>query len=115
VTAFAFIDAKKAEHSIQAMCRVLEVSRSGFHAWRRRPLCDRAREDARLTLRIREIHAENRKVYGAPRVHAELILGDGERIGRKRVERLMRAAGLSGLVAKRQGTHHDPGAGRPGL
>jgi putative transposase len=103
VTAFRFIDAKKAEHSIQIMCRVLGVSRSGFHAWQRRPACDRAREDERLTARIREIHAENRKVYGAPRVHAELIFGDGEHVGRKRVERLMRQAGLSGLVIKRYG------------
>jgi putative transposase len=56
-----------------------------------------------LTERIREIHALNRKVYGSPRIHAELVIGDGERVGRKRVERLMRAAGLSGLIARRRG------------
>jgi len=87
----------------QIMCRVLDVSRSGFHAWQRRVPCARAVKDARLTGRIREIHRENRKVYGSPRVHAERVLGDGEHLGRKRVERLMRHAGLSGLVARRRG------------
>ena len=100
---FGFIAAKKAEHSIKTMCRVLGVSRSGFHAWVSRPPSARAVEDARLLERIREIHETNRQVYGAPRIHAELVLGDGERIGRKRVERLMRHAGLSGLMPKRRG------------
>jgi putative transposase len=100
---FRFIAAKKAEHSIKTMCRVLEVSRSGFHAWQRRAPSARALEDERLTARIREIHQANRRVYGSPRIHAELVLGDGERIGRKRVERLMRQAGLSGLIARKRG------------
>jgi putative transposase len=103
VTVFGFIAARKTEHSVKTMCRVLGVSRSGFHAWASRPPSARAREDARLTERIREIHAENLKVYGSPRIHAELRLGDGVRVGRKRVERLMRQAGLSGLIAKRRG------------
>jgi putative transposase len=85
------------------MCRVLGVSRSGFHAWQRRGPSARWREDERLLERIREIHAENRGVYGSPRIHAELVLGDGVRVGRKRVERLMRQAGLSGLVARKRG------------
>lgn len=103
MSAFRFIAAKKTEHSVKTMCRVLRVSRSGFHAWARRAPSARALEDARLTERIREIHRENRRVYGSPRIHAELVLGDGERIGRKRVERLMRQAGLTGLVARRRG------------
>src|SRR4051812_40129736 len=85
------------------MCRVLGVSRSGFHAWERRAPSARAREHERLLERIREIHAANREVYGSPPVHAELVLGDGERIGRKRVERLMHQAGLSGLRPKKRG------------
>jgi putative transposase len=100
---FGFIAAKKAEHSIKTMCRVLGVSRSGFHAWQRRKPSARAVEDQRLIGRIREIHAANRGVYGSPRIHAELVLTDGERVGRKRVERLMRQAGLSGPVARRRG------------
>jgi putative transposase len=100
---FRFIAAKKAEHSIKSMCRVLGVSRSGFHAWESRKPSARAREDERLLERIRAIHAVNRSVYGSPRIHAELVLADGERIGRKRVERLMRQAGITGLRPKKRG------------
>lgn len=98
---FAFIDAEKAAHSISILCRVMEVSRSGFHAWTKRPPSARAVEDARLTERIRVLHKLRREVYGSPRIWADLVLDDGERIGRKRVERLMRQAGLSGLIAKK--------------
>ena len=100
---FRFIAAKKAEHSIKMMCRVLGVSRSGYHAWAMRKPSTRALEDERLTERIVEIHRLNRKVYGSPRIHAELALGDGVRVGRKRVERLMRQAGISGMVARKRG------------
>jgi putative transposase len=103
VTVFGFIAAERAEHSVKTMCRVLGVSRSGFHAWARRGPSARALEDERLTERIREIHLLNRKVYGSPRIHAELRLGDGVGVGRKRVERLMRQAGISGLVRRRRG------------
>jgi putative transposase len=101
VSVFGFIAAKKAEHSIKIMCRVLGVSRSGYHAWVGRPPSSRAVEDARLTARIRELHKLRREVYGSPRIWADLVLDDGERIGRKRVERLMRQAGLSGLITKK--------------
>lgn len=100
---FGFIAAKKAEHSIAIMCRVLGVSRSGFHAWQARKPSARALEDQRLTVRIAEIHQRFRGVYGSPRIHAELVLADGERLGRKRVERLMRQAGISGLLRRRRG------------
>jgi putative transposase len=103
VRIFRFIAATKAEHSIQIMCRVLEVSRSGFHAWARREPSARAVADAVLSERIAEIHAESGKTYGSPRVHAELALEDDVRVGRKRVERLMRRAGLSGMVRRRRG------------
>jgi putative transposase len=101
VKVFGFVLARKAEHSIAMMCRVLEVSRSGYHAWASRPPAARAVKDARLTERIRELHVLRRRVYGSPRIWADLVLGDGERIGRKRVERLMRQAGLSGLITKK--------------
>lgn len=100
---FRFIAAKKAEHSIKTMCRVLGVSRSGFHAWQGRPPSARALEDERLIERIRQIHKDNRRVYGSPRIHAELVPADGERIGRKRVERLMRQAAIAGTVRKKRG------------
>jgi putative transposase len=100
---FRFIAAKKAEHSIKTMCRVLGVSRSGYHAWQNRPPSARAREDERLTERIREIHRANRRVYGSPRIHAELRMADGVSVARKRIERLMRQAGISGMVARKRG------------
>jgi putative transposase len=98
---FSFIAAKKAEHKIATMCRVLEVSRSGYHAWATREPSPRALEDARLTARICELFKLRREVYGSPRIWSDLVIDDGERIGRKRVERLMRQAGLSGLQEKK--------------
>jgi len=77
------------------MCMLLNVSRSGYYAWRRRRPSARARAGLRLTARIREIHAASYGTYGAPRIHAALQ-ASGTRIGRKRVARLMRAAGLHG-------------------
>jgi putative transposase len=103
VMVFGFIVARKTEHSVTTMCRVLGVSRSGYHAWQRRPPSPRAREDAALTERIGQIHQRSLKTYGSPRVHAELRLDHGIRVGRKRVERLMRRAGLSGQVRRRRG------------
>ena len=99
---FRFIAARKAEHSVKTMCRVLGVSRSGFHAWERRPPCDRELNDRQLDERIEAIHRRSRHTYGARRVHAELA-HEGVRVGRKRVERLMRRAALSGLVRRRRG------------
>ena len=101
MSVFGFIAAKKAEHSITIMCRVLEVSRSGYHAWAGRPPSPRALEDERLTARIEVLHKLRRGVYGSPRIWADLVLDDGERLGRKRVERLMRQAGLSGLITRK--------------
>ena len=98
---FRFIAARRTEHSIAIMCRVLEVSRSGYHAWAQRPLSARAVEDARLTLRIRELFPKRRGAYGSPRIWSDLVVDDGERISRKRVERLMRLAGLSASATRK--------------
>ena len=100
---FRFIAARRAEHSIQIMCRVLGVSRSGFHAWERREPSRRACRDASLTDLIAGIHDDSMKTYGSPRVHAELRLEHGIRVARKRVERLMRHAGLAGQIKRRRG------------
>jgi putative transposase len=83
------------------MCRLLRVSRSGYYAWRARAPSPRALSDRALTARIRAIHERSRGTYGAPRIHAELD-AEGERVGVKRVARLMRAAGLAG-VSRRKG------------
>jgi putative transposase len=101
VSLFRFIAAEKANHSISLMCRLLGVSRSGFHAWERRPPSDRALADAWLIERIRRIHRESRRTYGARRVHAALRK-EGIRVGRKRVERLMRVQLISGTVPRKR-------------
>src|SRR5256885_14788350 len=87
--------------SIRAMCRVLEVSASGYYAWRRRMISVRAREDEQLQQRIRTIHLLSRQTYGAPRIHAELQ-EEGTRIGRKRVARLMKASDLQGVSRRKR-------------
>ena len=85
------------------MCDVLGVSRSGFHGWERRAPSDRALSDAWLTSRIKEIHEQARGVYGSRRVQAELRLGHDIQVSRRRVRRLMRQAGISGLVKVKKG------------
>jgi putative transposase len=73
VRVFELIDAEKANYPISLLCRVLKVSRSGYYDWKSRPPSKRAREQAALTEKIREIHNRSRQVYGYPRVHAELL------------------------------------------
>jgi putative transposase len=93
------------------MCRVLDVSTSGYYAWRKRQPSRRTREDEQLTKEIRKIHKRSKGTYGAPRIHAQLAT-KGVRVGRKRVARLMRAADLQG-VSRRKGpqtTRRQPGA-----
>ena len=93
--------AHQAEYPITMMARVLEVSTSGFYAWCKRGPSKRAREDAWLLERIETAHDESRGTYGAPRIHAELQ-EQGIRVGRKRVARLMREAGLVGVSRRRR-------------
>lgn len=102
MSVFRFIAAQRANHPVKTLCRVLGVSRSGFHAWAARPPSKRAREDALLLERIRELHAASRRTYGSPRIYRDLR-ADGLQVGRKRVERLMRADRLSGVVKRRRG------------
>jgi putative transposase len=99
---FRLIGAEKAQHPVSLLCSVLGVSRSGFHAWLRRHPSKRWVSDVRLAELIHEIHRESTGSYGSPRIHAELR-ARGVRVGRKRVERLMRRHGLSGLVKRGKG------------
>ena len=91
----------QAAYPVLTMCQVLEVSTSGYYAWRDREPSSRSREDEALIERIRKIHEGSRGTYGAPRVHAELA-AEGGRVSRKRVARLMKVAGLEG-VSRRKG------------
>jgi putative transposase len=94
--------ANQATYPIETMAKTLGVSRSGFYAWSSRSPSARSMADSDLTGRIKTIHQASRQIYGAPRVHAELA-DAGVHVGRKRVERLMKAAGLKG-VSRRRGT-----------
>jgi len=98
---FELVEREKAVHQVSLMCRFLGVSTSRYYAWRGRGLSRRAVEDAELLGLIRKIHKGSRGIYGAPRVHAELVLGHGLRCSRKRVARLMRLAGLVGVHRRR--------------
>ena len=100
MSCFRFVAAEKTNYPISLMCRMLGVSRSGIHAWERRAPSERDVADACLVERIAEIHRESRQTYGARRVHRALR-HRGVRVGRKRVERLMRREQISGLVPKR--------------
>ena len=64
--------ANQATHSVGVMCRLLQISRSGFYAWRDRPMSDRERNDLALRARIEAIHRRSKGVYGSPNIHAEL-------------------------------------------
>ncbi len=94
--------AHQAEFPIVTMCRVLEVSTSGYYGWLRRHPSKRDQDDAMLTQKIRAIHRWSRGTYGAPRIHAELQ-EEGLLVGCKRVARLMQADGLQG-VSRRKAT-----------
>ena len=110
---FRFMDANKADFAIRFMASRLGVSTSGFYEWRQRQSdpCLRERQDAELTDTIREIWVQSRRTYGSPRVWAELRLGQNIRVGRKRVERLMRQAGWEGAYRRKRGcTRRDPAA-----
>src|SRR3954447_5747092 len=106
------MSAHQASFPIATMARVLGVSEAGYYAWRQRPASAHAVADTALLKRVRTIHASSRETYGAPRVHAELRAG-GEKHGRKRIARLMRAAGLVGASRRRNGvttTRREPDA-----
>jgi hypothetical protein len=107
---FAFIDAEKARHAVTILCRCLQVTRSGFHAWAKRGLSARAQRDRVLRTKLRAFHAASDDRYGRLRLWKDLK-EDGEAVSEKRVRRLMRDEGLQGKVPKRfkqtTDSHHD--------
>jgi putative transposase len=109
---FAFIDAKKAEHTVAMLCRCMRVTRSGFYAWRTRGLSARAQRDVVLRTKLRAFHAASDERYGRPRLWKDLK-EDGEAVSEKRVRRLMREERIQGKVPKRfshttNSDHTDP-------
>jgi putative transposase len=103
VSAYRIVSAERASFPVSVMCEILGVSKSGFHAWERCAPSDRALSDAWLTSRIKEVHENVRGVYGSRRVQAELRLGQDIVVSRKRIRKLMRQAGISGLVKVKKG------------
>jgi putative transposase len=97
---FVFIAAEKAVYPVGVLCDVLEVSRSGYYAWSKRAEPARAKSDAQLKAQIAAVHETSRHTYGSPRVHAALR-GKGVRVGKKRVERLMREDGIKAHQKRR--------------
>jgi putative transposase len=92
--------ANQAAHSIPTMCRVLGVSASGYYAWQRRGPSARRRTDRDLLAQIQAFHRQSRGTYGAPRIHRDLR-AIGVRVGRKRVARLLKQAGLRGVSRRK--------------
>ena len=97
---FTFIDVEKALYPMRILCRVLEVSRSGYYAWRARKPSARDLEDERLRPKIAAAFETGRGTYGSPRVRDELV-DQGFGIGRKRVARLMREMGFEGVTPRK--------------
>jgi transposase InsO family protein len=93
---------------VEVACRVLDVSTSGYYAWRDRPPSARAICHAWLTDLIVEIHQAVRGTYGACRVHAELRLGRGIVVGHGAAAMLMRRAGLTGTTGRPKWRHAKP-------
>ncbi len=111
MTRFRFVAEEAAQFPVSLLCRVVGVTRQGFYAWKRRQPSRRELADRELSERIREVHVETEGIYDAPRIHAELRLEHGVRVGRKRVARLLRQLGLRGADGRRGGprtTARDP-------
>jgi transposase InsO family protein len=101
VSRFRFVADHRHEYPVKRLCRLCEVSRSGFYAWLQRPPSARALADQGLLVEIEQIHRESRCTYGAPRVHGQLAR-HGRRVGCKRVARLMRSHRLVGVNPRRK-------------
>ncbi len=110
---FACISTEKAWAPVSVLCRVLEVTRSGFYAWQARDPSEHVIDDQKLALEIAAIHKASGDTYGSPRVHAELLLAKGLEVSRKRVARLMRELGIKSRRKRRfkattDSRHHLP-------
>ncbi len=103
---FAFISEERVAFPVSVLCRVLEVSKSGYYAWTGRPPSRRLQRDADLRAQIRTAYKASTGRYGSPRVHAELR-ANRQRVSRKRVARLMREEFLVGRTRRRFRTTTD--------
>lgn len=90
---YARIEELRQQHPVAAMCRVLGVSESGYHAWHKRPVSPRAQENARLETQIKAAHERTRQTYGPERLHADLA-DNGIQVGVHRIKRIRKKLGL---------------------
>jgi transposase InsO family protein len=90
---YRFIRDHARQYPVTLLCQTLQVSTSGYYAWRRCPESARAQDDRRLLVLIQTRHTASKRTYGSPRIHAALRQ-QGESCGRHRVARIMRAAGV---------------------
>ena len=97
---YAFILTLKKQYTIKRLCQVMQVSTSGYYDWLDRPMSQRDRDNQRLTLKLHCFHQASKQISGSPNLHKDL-LADGEKVGIKRVERLMKNAGIQSKIAKK--------------
>jgi putative transposase len=97
---FAFVKEHQQRWPVSVMCRVLKVTRSGFYAWRRRKPSARSQRHEALLRKIRQVHQENRELYGSPRVHRALLI-NGESVSRNTIAKLMRQAKIRAKAKSR--------------
>jgi transposase InsO family protein len=97
---YAYIERCRDRYPVRMMCRLLQVSHSGYYAWRGRPESSREQRNRELLPQIRKVHEQSKGVYGSPRVHAELV-ASGVRVGRHKVAKLMRLERLRGCPKRR--------------
>ena len=97
---YQFMQKNNKEFTIERMSKVFNVSRSGYYNFLKATPSDREKANERLLIKIKDIYQESRSIYGSPRIHAELIAQGGS-CSRKRVSRLMKAAGIQAKMKKR--------------
>ncbi|SDX18182.1 putative transposase [Nitrosomonas communis] len=90
---YGMIDTLRQQYPVALMCRVLDVSESGFHAWNTRPPCEREQKNARLVIEILTAHQRTRETYGVKRLHSELV-DQGVQITAYRVRALRKKLNL---------------------
>jgi putative transposase len=97
---YRFIDAERANRSVRELCRTMDVPRSAFQAWKREQQANRDGKDRALRMRIRAAHAASGGTYGSPRITRAIREG-AEVVGRRRVARLMREDGITGVPRRK--------------
>lgn len=97
---YQFIDKYRSVYRVEKMCRMLDICRSSYYTWKNRSKSLREKENESLVFRIKLVHGKSRRIYGSPRITAELR-ANGLRCGKNRVARLMREHGIAAKTRRR--------------